>query len=375
MKIAYVLVEELHPGLQNKIYGQTKAWEVAGHDVVFVSHKTGRVFLRNGENLMVDPVLSGRDHGVLVHRNRLARLNLLKKQYSFLKEALETLKPDVSYGRYPFPYWGIRDAYGAGQPVVFEINTNDLTEYYLKHRTTGIYNRLLRKAVLGKAAGLVFVTRELASAKAFRWYTGARLVMGNGVDVSVFPFVEETRNLQPNLCFIGSQNQKWHGLEKAGLIAEALPGCQVHIIGPTLEQYVALGARVVANLTFHGYLDDQEAKALVANMDVGISTLSLYEKSMFEACPLKARQYLAQGIPFLGGYEDTDIAEMPFYLQLPNTPDNVAGSLEAIREFVNRAFGNRELRVKARHFAEKILDVRQKEALRLDFLAKIAGHA
>ena len=371
MKIAYVLVEEFHPGLQNKIFGQVQEWEACGHEVVFVAPKTGRVFLSHGDLLFEDSVIADRDHGQLVRRNRFTRLNLLRRQYAFLKRALEEVKPDLSYGRYPFPYWGVTDAYSAGQPFVFEINSNDLTEYYLKHRTTGVYNQLFRKAVLKKAAGMVFVTAELAESKAFSWYSGPKLILGNGVNVSAFPYIEETGNEKPNLCFIGSPNQKWHGLGHLDSLATQLHECVIHVVGPDQKEYLDSGGKIHSNMVFHGYLQDIEAKKIVAKMDVGIATLALYEKSMNEACTLKARQYLAQGLPVIGAYTDTDIQDQPFYLELPNCSDNILLGRGAIADFVSRSFRNRALREQARSFAERVLDVGQKEQKRLEFFREI----
>ncbi|SHI75722.1 Glycosyltransferase involved in cell wall bisynthesis [Malonomonas rubra DSM 5091] len=374
MKIAYVLVEELHPGLQNKIFGQIGEWEVQGHEVVLISHKTGRVFRRNGEKLFADPGLGARDHQQLVRKNRLARLGLFRKQYSFLESALSKVRPDLTYGRYPFPFLGVTRAYSAGAPYVFEINSDDVSEYYIKHRFTGVYNQVFRKAVLSGAAGMVFVTGELAESDSFRWYTGARLVLGNSVCVADFPFVENPENSQPNICFIGTPKQKWHGLDKIGAIAEALPDVQIHVIGPEPEQYRDSGGAVYDNMVFHGYLNDQDAKRVVAKMDVGISTLALHEKNMDEACPLKARQYFAQGLPVIAGYKETDISTAPFFLQLPNSQDNVKDNLNVIKEFIQRVYGDCELRCQAREFAEKVLDVKSKEVVRLDFMRKLVAH-
>ena len=361
----------MHPCLQNKIYGQIKEWEVQGHEVILVAPKTGRIFLRSGETQFEDPEIAARDHDRLAKTSRLTRLTLLKKQYEFLGSSLTRISPDLTYGRYPFPYLGVSKAYSAGTPYVFEINSDDLTEYYIKHRTTGVYNQLFRKAVLNKAAGMVFVTDELAASKSFCWYSGAKLVLGNGVCVKDFPYIENTGNSQPNICFIGTPKQKWHGLDKIGAIAEALPEAVFHVIGPEREQYLEADGQIFGNMVFHCYLNDQDAKQTVAKMDVGISTLALYKKNMNEACPLKARQYFAQGVPVVAAYKETDISEAPFFLQIPNHPTGVLDNIAMIKDFILRVSGDTSVRMQARQFAEQVLDVKVKEAVRLDFLSKL----
>jgi len=373
MRIAYILTEDIdhHPGLKNKIHSQVSIWKTTGHDILMVSHVSGRATDLDGKVIYRDEIIQARDREGIRNKNNLYRLHQFARQYRFLKKCLKAWKPDVSYGRYGFPYFGVVAAYGAWGPYVIEINSDDLVEYGLKNKVTGIYNRIFRGGLLSKASGLVFVTHELSTSVSFASFSLNKRVIGNGIDIDKFPFVENTGNDKPNLCFIGSQNQKWHGLEKTGLIAEALPECCIHIIGPTLDQYKTLGGPIPFNMVFHGYLDDARAKKTLEGMDVGLSTLSLYEKQMSEACPLKARQYFAQGIPVIGGYRDTDIRDEAFYLELTNTSDNVKSHLPGIREFVFRVFGDQQLRRQVRSFAENNLSVGQKEMQRLSFFEEI----
>ena len=374
MRIAYVFGEnlELHPGLKNKVMGQVKVWEEQGNEVVLICHALGEASDPSGRSILRDEVLSLRDYSRLQAKNRLIRLALLRRQYRFLKRSLEFVKPDVTYGRYAFPFFGVKNGYSAAGPYVLEINSDDRTEFYVKHWTTGAYNSIFRRSLIGAAAGLVYVTEELSKSKSFCWYKGATAVIGNGANISAFPFIGKTDNSEPNLCFIASPGQRWNGLGKLGVIAQALPQCRVHIIGPGIEEYRRESTNVHPNMIFHGYLEDNEAKTIVARMDVGIATLSLYRKQMEEACPLKARQYLAQGVPVIGGYKDTDIENQPFFLQLPNLPNNVASSLDSIRGYVQAAFNNQKLRQQTREFAMRELDVERKEKVRLAYLKQVS---
>lgn len=374
MKISYVLGEdlELHPGLKNKIQGQVKSWEKRGHEVTFVAHALGVASNLLGHHLIEDESLMDRERAALRKKNRLYRLSLFGKQYNFLHKALKQLDGNITYGRYTFPFLGLSAGYGAGGPYILEINSDDLKEYFIKSRVTGIYNKLLRKYLLRGASGMVFVTNELAESPSFFGYKGKCKVIANGISTDDFPFVEDTLNNEPNLVFIGSPGQKWAGIEKLGIISKALPHARIHLVGPSKIEYLKCGGEQSNNIVFHGYLSDDDAKSLIAKMDVGISTLSLYEKKMQEACPLKSRQYLAQGVPLIGGYKDTDISEQTFYLQIPNKPDNVISSLDKIISFIEKAFRNRELRCAARSFAEAVLDVNVKEVNRIRFMEDVA---
>lgn len=162
-------------------------------------------------------------------------------------------------------------------------------------------------------------------------------------------------------------------VSKVSLIGKALPECKLNVIGPSKEEYETRGGESGPNIIFHGYLNDNESKQLIMHMDMGISTLSLYENDMDEACPLKTRQYLAQGVPVIGGYRDSDIENEDFFLQLPNTVKNIEESIERIIAFVRQAFGNAELRCRARQFAHHKLNAQNKEKQRLAFFDDIVS--
>jgi hypothetical protein len=107
-------------------------------------------------------------------------------------------------------------------------------------------------------------------------------------------------------------------------------------------------------------------------MDVGISTLALHRKNMNEACPMKVRQYLAQGLPVLAASYDTDIqSDQCFYLQLPNCEENIRPHARDIIDFIQSVFGRYAIREKAREFAIANLAVEMKEVKRLNFLRSV----
>jgi hypothetical protein len=92
---------------------------------------------------------------------------------------------------------------------------------------------------------------------------------------------------------------------------------------------------------------------------------------MDEASPLKSRQYLAHGVPFISAYADTDITASDFQLQLPNADNNITPNLDRIERFVAQAFRNKDLRYRARRFAEEKLDISVKETERLNFICSV----
>lgn len=370
MRIAYLLGENLasHPGLREKIFGQVQEWCAHGHECFLVMHGVGQVVGSAGNVLMQNAGLSGAQRNI----GKLRKLLLLQRQYDFVLKALEHIKPDITYSRYMFPIPGLKRALHEAGPLIVEVNSNDKSEYFSNHVCTGLYNLMFRHQLLNRADGLIFVTKELASSTAFRGYNARRMVIANGVKAGSFPFVEDTGNDHPQLCFIGSPGQSWQGLDKLSMLAAGLPECTLHIIGPTEKECLDAWRSRPPNVLFHGYLDGHTASELVSRMDVGISTLALHRKGMNEACPLKVRQYIASGLPVIASHLDTDIAEdCDFFLRLPNNEANISANLPDVARFVRRVFRNNGLRAAIRQYAVSHMDVSQKEESRLRFFESL----
>lgn len=376
MRIAYLITENLlkHPGLKYKILGQIQRWQENGHEVyqVILSERViispdGIIIDSKIENNSVDNKLS--------NKYMLSKFSLIKEmalKYKFAIYALKIIQPDLTYSRYLFPAPNVSGIYKNAGKLVFEINSDDRTEYMQKNKITGIYNYIFRCFSLKNVDALVFVTEELVHSKSFNSFSGQRIVIANGINVNDFDFISKTNNTCPNLVFIGSPGQAWHGLDKIYLLAEILKKCTINIVGPSKEYCVNQWKTLPKNVVFHGYLSAEESKRIIKNMDVGIGTLALHRKKMHEACPLKVRQYLAQGLPVIAASKDTDISEKnSFYLELPNSEDNILNNNDVIHDFINYVYNNESLRIKARNFAKEYLSFNKKELIRLDFFNEV----
>jgi hypothetical protein len=83
---------------------------------------------------------------------------------------------------------------------------------------------------------------------------------------------------------------------------------------------------------------------------------------MFEGGPLKVREHAAFGLPLILACRDVDAPEdAPYALYIPNTEDNIAMSLPAIRDFVEKWRGRRVPRERVAH-----MDWAVKEQKRLE---------
>ncbi len=324
MRIAYV-AHVNYPrssGVVKKILNQAQLWREYGEQVGifwltrnpdFVSEEKGEYFFTY--------------QGGAFSRSRLYALR------SLVDEVLRW-SPDIIYLRRDMVY----PAYvvlSKKQPVVVEINTNDLAELWLYNKAQAVYHFLTRSLFDREVKGFIFPTRELSMDPYFAKCPGLKEVIANGIRLSTLPLLEPTSNDKPVLVFIG-QPAPWQGVDKILVMARHFPDWTFHLIGVDKIQDAG------PNVLFHGFLPTSEYLPIVARADVGIGPLALHRKGMNEASPLKVREYLGLGLPIIIGHEDTDFpGGAPFILQLPNREDNVAISLPQIRQFVENWRGRR----------------------------------
>jgi hypothetical protein len=211
---------------------------------------------------------------------------------------------------------------------------------------------------------MVCVTPQLAQLMQESYPAARVTTITNGIDLSIEQRVPPVAHTRRRLALIASAPYPWHGLDKILALAVALPDFDFDLVGP-LD---SLNTAKPANVTFRGPLDTAGCQRVLAGADAALAGLAFHRIGLSEACPLKVRDYLGQGIPVIVGYRDPDLAGAPwFVLELPNREDNVATSLREIEAFVHEVAGRRVSR-------DEVVDrvgIQEKERQRLAFLADV----
>lgn len=354
MRIAYVARWDVsrESGVLKKIAAQIRAWMARGHEVRLFVMSPGDHVWEEVRDLPIEAF----------HRDGFLTRLLWRKRIS---EPILAYQPDVVYYRFS-TFYPAMDRVQTNLPSIVEINSNDLVEYPLVYSPI-LYrlHRLTRSRPFRQSAGFVFVTTELAHDPNFAVFGKPFVVIGNSIDLARYPALPAPAHSAPRLLFIGTPGCPWHGVDKLLSLAAASPDFKFDVVG-----YSATDVRApsLPNLTLHGPLSGREYRRLLENTDVAIGTLALHRNAMNEASTLKTREYLAHGIPTIIAYRETDFPNgHPLLLQLPNSPSNVENCLDTIREFVNKAAGQRIPRADVEH-----LDSAIKEERRLEFLERIA---
>jgi glycosyltransferase involved in cell wall biosynthesis len=282
-----------------------------------------------------------------------------------LIDSVQIYKPDLIYmrfGRYIYPFHRLYKL----APIILELNTDDINEG--RHLGWPLYwfHRLTRSLVFKNASGLIALSQEIAELPANKMYGKPVTVIANGIDLEQYPPLPPPSNEQPVITLVGSPGMIWHGVDKLIRLAEKCSDLKINIVG---YQPPRNTDSVPTNVQFHGFLDRAGVREVLMKTDVACGSLALHRNNMLEASPLKVREAVAYGIPFLLGYKDTDLSnlESEYILQIPNTEDNVEVYAEQIHSFAYNMMGKR---LNRDAIADRI-DEGPKEEIRLAFFNEI----
>ena len=352
MRIAYLLEWEFDKidGVIQKVLNQADIWRSFGHEVkIFALSNTK-------DTLKIE--------GVKNYHKSIKNLIYFNNLY----KDLVAFNPNIVYFRYssykPYLNWVFKRF-----KSVLELNTNDLSEQELLKdvnfkKKFAYYNTLLTyKYMQSMVSGIVAVTNEIANSIFYKDKLIA--VIPNSINLDSYKTKKRAEKKEvPNLVFIGSPNQNWHGIDKIISLAKASQDkLFFHIIGEDKPKDLEL-----KNIKFYGYMKRDEYKEVLINSNIGIGTLALHRKNMQEACPLKVREYLAFGLPIIIGYKDTAISKkFDWVLELPNTEDNIEKNIQRVINFCY----DKKSRIVNDIEVKDVIDSSYWERNRVDFLKRV----
>lgn len=174
----------------------------------------------------------------------------------------------------------------------------------------------------------------------------------NGVNVEEHPIRENKGS--PNeihmiavACF-----QRYHGYERAikGLAAYYRQGGTRNVIldmvggGDELDAYKKLteSLDMQDHVVFWGPRHGEELKQVFNLADIGLGSFGFYKIGLEVASSLKLREYLARGLPVIGGSRQDLFTEetFPYYIEFPNDDSDL--DMERITAFYDRMYRGQE---------------------------------
>ncbi len=283
--------------------------------------------------------------------------------------------------RYFTPTYGLYRALSLpAVPYITEHHTKETSELLSKLEIPALLQEyLFAKVCVGNASGVVGVTNEIAcyELKRIGDLNKPYCVIPNGVDIegrSLTSFNKfDGKNLK--MIFLISKVFPWHGIERllnGFLNYKNHEGISVElfVVGDVKEDYFRrFNVPEWVKIECLGYLTGLQLENIIKEMNLAVSTLGILKKKMVEACPLKSREYMAFGIPFIYSYNDPDIPDnFPYALKLPieDKPVDINMIFEFVRSLAKE--NPKDVSIFMREFAKQKLDWKVKIRQYIDFI-------
>ena len=383
MRLAYIVfMPNPIAGIERSVRGKAEAWSGlnAGVDVVVLNPDVEK---QDGVVRLVR-IDASANRFLRYRQTVMARYDIIERSFDF--DAY-----DLVFLRYP-----CADSSGLAlmrkYPIVLEYHSAMLAEM-MSHLESSIsvpvrvvkHLRVLLERrhgpeILQHARGIIGVTDEICRMELER--TGANvpaLTVPNGINVDSIPATgfKPFDGSHLHVGFVASLLNPWHGLDRVTRgLASYSGGVRItlHLIGEIPRDQVPDLSACNVETRFYSTLKGDDLNDVLARMNVAISSLALYRKSLHEACDLKSREYTARGLPFVIGYTDPDLQSIDdadqFALQVNNTDDAI--DIEAVIAFAE-AVGKQagDLSESMRSSARSVMDWRVKAPQYIDFAKRL----
>ncbi len=208
----------------------------------------------------------------------------------------------------------------------------------------------------------------------------------NGIDLDSVSFISD-RNIEENTIRIVSvaNMQGYHGFERLinGINYYYKNGgkknFKYNVVGDDSSKECIYYKDLVKkyslekNVIFYGQKTGKDLEDIIRKSDIGLCSLGLYKLGIFEASPLKSREYLAYGLPMITGckIEALEKGNFPYYIDFPNDSSDI--DLFKIEKFYDDIYlyNNKscyDISLEIRRYAERTVDVKSAMRSVIDFL-------
>ncbi len=341
--VLFVMRYPLHQGdhLITKYDGQMAAARELGHQVHWLGWNMEGIWLcGDGE-----PKLIRKTH--LSHMPAYSHTLLHCHLMDGVRIATDLVKPDLVYLRFMRTF--------AGAPAALAYAKKNGAKLVVEHPTypfsNGKTTSLLRKPffwycdmVFRKIEPMIDLYTLIGDPCDGSLNGRPAMNIVNGVDVERFT-IHQPRNDSEDIHMLAlASMSRWQGYDRLIHAMAAYQGdakVVLHLVGEegdgslaqwkTLADELGVGEQVLCEGPVYG----KELEAMVSACDIGIGGLGLHRKKQFVSMPLKLREYMACGLPFVYAVDDPSIPDEPrFCMRLPN--DDSIPDMEQLVAFVKR---------------------------------------
>ena len=202
----------------------------------------------------------------------------------------------------------------------------------------------------------------------------------NGIDISGVP-VRKPKNDKNVVHILALASMcYWHGYERLIKSLAEYKGDEnvvVHMVGGNeggclpewkeLTHQLGLDDKVI----FHGQMTGEPLEEMFDLCDIGVNSLAMYKKCFNVTMELKAREYIARGLPFICAVDDPALSyeKKELWLKVPN--DDSIPDMNEIVEIAKKMKNDPTHVQELRELAEKHLTWEQQYKKVFDFVEEI----
>jgi len=303
MKILYIisLSSDVLDGIGNKVVGQITTWEKLGEDVKILAYSP----------IMGDALLSVPGWNFSMSNPLgFAVFGKVKRLVQYLRGLVIILvwRPDIIYVRAEYRPFGCGLWRFLGANVVCEINSDIENQIVADLKSGVIDDREGRRRIehwkdsLAHCDGVVSVSYQMEEVNKKFFGDTPHAVVWNSIEFNSSTDEERMNrnNALPRLCFIGSADFSWNGVDLLRSFAtETIGKLEFVVIG------VHDGYDFPSNVKVYPYLEHSMMIEVLNECDIGLGTLALFRKGLNECSTLKVRDYAVMGMPMILSYKET----------------------------------------------------------------------
>lgn len=300
LKIVYFLDWQgrADAGVVIKVRNQVNSWQQQGNEVEVV--------------LLTNATSEEYDFAVPTHvfksQNGLSRYFARRKSFKYL---LSEHRDWIIYRRYalmiPLEVLSMKKI-----NTVIELNTNNRVFYKERGIIQFIWFKLQNSLIAKLAKGACAVTLEIKDLNLNDFKSVSMFT--NTVNLENFKNIKRDLSSK-KLIFLAGDNFSWNGIPLLRSIANALPNYRIDVYGITPED------SDVDQIHYFDFISKEELDHILPDYVAGITTLQLEKIGLHEAAPLKTREYLLRGLPVIGRFRDSGLAnEFPYFFRLDVDP-------------------------------------------------------
>ena len=324
--------------LKKKFDGQLAAFRCLGYDVYYIGYDRNHLYLIHDD----DKTEYGKTHFRIPSYLHTQFYNDLHKAAI---KAIKEVGINIVYWR-SAPLFGsscklAETAKKTGAKLIIEIPTfppnqennykgvRKLFSLYEDHFVERFHSSIDSYVAIGEDAGGEYKGKPAIN-------------IDNGIDVNS-AHVRKPVNEKDTIHILALASMcYWHGYDRLIKSLAEYKGDQkviIHMVGGNdggclpewkeLTHQLNLDDKVI----FHGQMSGKELDEMFDLCDIGVNSLAMYRKSFSVTMELKAREYIARGLPFVCAVDDPALsyAEKPMWLKVAN--DESIPDMNEIIEF------------------------------------------